>query len=163
AVILRGDDTLTIEVGVAGSAALGQASLTIRTDLGTVTVPITIVTNPNPSTITTVAGSGQQIRAFLNQPFGVAVDSQGNLFIADTENDRVRKVSTDGTITTVAGSGVRGFAGDGDPATSAQLALPTGVAVDAQGNVFIADRDNARIRKVSPDGTINSVDVDLIS
>jgi hypothetical protein len=69
----------------------------------------------------------------------VAVDSAGNLFIADTGNGCIRRVSTDGIITTVAGNGKVGYSGDGGPATSAQLNLPAGVAVDGVGNLFIAD------------------------
>jgi sugar lactone lactonase YvrE len=81
----------------------------------------------------------------------------GNLFIADRGNNRVRKISADGIITTVAGSGTEGFSGDGGPATSAQLNSPTGIAADAAGNLFIADWGNSRVRKVSPDGIITTV------
>jgi uncharacterized protein (TIGR03437 family) len=115
-------------------------------------------------TITTVAGTGRPgfsgdggpaTNAQLNDPQGVAADSAGNLFIADGGNDRVRKVSPDGRITTVAGTGKPGFSGDGGPAIGAQLAYPEGVAVDHSGNLFIADSN--RIRVVSPDGTIATV------
>ena len=121
-------------------------------------------------TITTIAGIGIQpgfsgdggpaTSAQLNYPRGVAVDGQGNVYIADFGNNRVRKVSPGGTITTFAGSGpsgcCRAFSGDGGPATSARLSAPTGVAVDGKGNVYIADRDNRRVRKVSPGGTITT-------
>ncbi|MVM31458.1 hypothetical protein GO755_15540 [Spirosoma sp. HMF4905] len=116
--------------------------------------------------ITTVAGNGSfgfsgdtgpATSAALAGPTGVAVDGAGNLFIADPNNNRIRKVATDGTITTVAGTGSAGFSGDNGPATSAKLNNPTGVAVDATGNLFIADRDNNRIRKVATDGTITTV------
>jgi YD repeat-containing protein len=115
--------------------------------------------------ITTVAGNGTQgysgdgqaaTKARLNGPLRVAVDGQGNLFIADTGNHRIRKVNTNGTITTVAGTGVAGFSGDGGPATSAKLNNPFGVEVDGQGNIFIADVNN-RIRKVTPAGIITTV------
>jgi uncharacterized protein (TIGR03437 family) len=113
-------------------------------------------------TITTVAGGGNQglgdggpaTSASLSLPLGVAVDSAGNLYIADWGDDRIRKVSG-GTITTFAGGGNQGL-GDGGPATSASLALPAGVAVDLAGNVYIADSYNSRIRKVSG-GTIATV------
>src|SRR5438552_10404733 len=83
---------------------------------------------------------GPAINAQLSDPRGVAVDGAGNLFIADSGNYRIRKVSASGTITTVAGNGSYGFSGDGGPATSAQLLGPQGVALDGAGNVVIADR-----------------------
>jgi uncharacterized protein (TIGR03437 family) len=91
----------------------------------------------------------------LNGPQAVAVDFAGNLYIADTENSRIRKVSN-GVITTVAGSGTPGFSGDNGPATSAQLHFPSGVAVDSALNLYIADSANNRIRKVS-NGVITTV------
>ncbi len=108
-------------------------------------------------TITTVAGNGTQgyggdggpsTHAELYTPWGIAVDSSGNIYIADTYNDRIRKVSN-GVITTVAGTGVEGYNGDGGPATSALLSQPEGVAVDSSGNLYIADSGNGRVRKVS--------------
>jgi sugar lactone lactonase YvrE len=100
---------------------------------------------------------GKATDSALSSPFGVAVDSSGNLYIADFGNNRVRKVSADGSITTIAGNGSPGFAGDGGPATAAQLKTPAGVAVDASGNVYIADSGNNRIRKVSKNGVITTV------
>jgi uncharacterized protein (TIGR03437 family) len=116
--------------------------------------------------ITTVAGNGTQgfggdggpaTSASLDTPFGVAVDSSGNLFIADTGNYRIRKVSASGIITTVAGNGTPGLAGDGGAATSASLSLAYAVAVDVSGNLFIADTYNDRIRQVSAGGIITTV------
>jgi uncharacterized protein (TIGR03437 family) len=116
--------------------------------------------------ITTFAGNGTAggngdggaaTSAQLNAPQGVAVDSSGNVYIADTANGRVRKVSASGTISTVAGSGAIGYGGDGGAATSAQLYTPSAVAVDAAGNLYIADFSNNRIRKVSTSGTITTV------
>jgi NHL repeat len=115
--------------------------------------------------ITTFAGGGKPgflgdggpaTLATLRNPFGVAVDGQGNVYIADTDNMRVRKVSSGGTITTIAGTGVQGSSGDGGPATSALLRFPYGLAVDGQGNVYIADSGNNRVRKVSRGGTITT-------
>ena len=81
-------------------------------------------------------------------PSGVAVDSNGNIYIADTNNNRIRKVnSTTGIITTIAGNGYAGYSGDGGLATNAQLNDPYGVAVDSNGNIYIADTTNDRIRK----------------
>ena len=82
---------------------------------------------------------GQATSASLNTPTGVAVDSSGNVFIADGGNQRVRKVTPTGIISTVAGNGTLGYAGDGGPAASAELNVPVGVAVDNTGNLFIAD------------------------
>jgi uncharacterized protein (TIGR03437 family) len=106
--------------------------------------------------ITTVAGNGTPgfsgdngpaTDAQLQNPFGVAVDSAGTLYIADTNNHRVRKVQN-GVITTIAGGGVRGL-GDNGPATSAQLAAPAGIAVDTTGNLFVTDLYDNRVRKVT--------------
>ncbi len=108
--------------------------------------------------ISTVAGSesygylgdnGPATAARLNLPYGVAMDPKGNLFIADTHNYRIRKVSaTTGIITTVAGTGISGYSGDGGPATAAQINLPDGIAADSAGNIFISDSGNSRIRKI---------------
>ena len=98
--------------------------------------------------------NGPAASAQLGGPRGIAVDSAGNVYIADSYVNRVRKVSN-GVITTVAGNGTQGFSGDNGPATSAQLAYPYGVAVDSAGNLYIAD-GNGRIRKVS-NGVITTV------
>jgi sugar lactone lactonase YvrE len=100
---------------------------------------------------------GPASAAQLSSPDGVEVDGHGNVYIADRNNNRVRKVTASGTISTIAGTGVAGFSGDGGPATSAKLNTPEGVAVDGHGNVYISDRANARVRKVSASGTITTV------
>jgi uncharacterized protein (TIGR03437 family) len=100
---------------------------------------------------------GPATSAQLSGPMGVAVDASGNLFIADTGNNRIRKVSAGGIITTVAGNGTAGFSGDYAPGTSMELYQPHGVAVDTSGNVFIADTYNNRIRMLSPSGIIATV------
>ncbi len=116
--------------------------------------------------ITTVAGNGTRgfsgdggaaVSAQLNGPFGVAVDAAGNLYIADTNNQVVRQVSPNGTISTVAGTGTPGPLGDGGAARNAWLDGPEAVAVDAEGNLYIADTFNGRIRRVGTDGTISTV------
>ena len=116
--------------------------------------------------ITTVAGNGTfgfsgdggpATAAELNQPSSVAVDSAGNIYIADSANNRIRKVDTSGGITTVAGNGTFGFSGDGGPATAAELNQPEGMAVDSAGNIYIADYYNNRIRKVDTSGAITTV------
>jgi len=115
-------------------------------------------------TITTIAGTGtagssgdggQATSAQLNRPRGIAIDTQGNVYVAEENAHRIRKVSG-GIISTIAGTGTAGSTGDGGQATSAQLNAPVGVAVDGQGNLYIADRGNNRIRKVSG-GIISTV------
>ena len=117
-------------------------------------------------TITTVAGStlsgfggdgGAATSAQLRGPFAVTVDAAGNLYISDTFNHVVRKVAADGTITRVAGTGTRGYSGDGGLATEAKLNYPEGLAVDSAGNLFIADSLNCRIRVITPSGMITTV------
>jgi sugar lactone lactonase YvrE len=100
---------------------------------------------------------GPAVAAQLNKPFGVTVDHRGNVYIADSENDRVRRVETGGRIETVAGNGLRGFAGDGDSATKARLWMPYGLALDDEGNLYIADHSNHRIRRISPKGIISTI------
>lgn len=95
--------------------------------------------------------------ARLNQPRGVAVDAAGNLYISDTGNQRVRKVTPGGVITTLAGTGTAGFNGDGGPAANAQVNRPGDIAADLAGNVYIADTYNSRVRKVATSGTIATV------
>ncbi len=100
---------------------------------------------------------GPATSAQLAAPWGVAADASGNLYIADALNNRIRKVSTNGIITTVAGNGTAAYSGDGGPATQAALNSPLNVLVDASGNLFIADYSNNRIRKVSPKGIITTI------
>src|SRR5438876_7917893 len=139
-------------------AALALAALLVS-------LPLRAAENPPKGTITTVAGTGSPgfsgdngpaTQAQLSGPFDLAFDAAGNLYIVDADNDRVRKVSPDGTITTVAGTGQPGFAGDNGKATDAQLKLRVGVVADGAGDLFIADLSNHRVRKVTPDGIIST-------
>jgi len=116
--------------------------------------------------ITTVAGNGTEgfsgdggaaTAAELSLPTDLYIDGSGNIFIADANNNRVRKITASGNITTVAGNGTHGFGGDGGPATSAELSYPTSIYVDGSGNIFIADAGNSRIRKVTASGNITTV------
>jgi sugar lactone lactonase YvrE len=100
---------------------------------------------------------GPATGSFLKYPFGIDLDARGNLYIADRGNNRIRKVDTQGIITTVAGDGTHFFSGDYGPATRASLAYPTDVVVDGQGSLFIADRNNNRIRKVDSLGIMTTV------
>jgi sugar lactone lactonase YvrE len=134
---------LTVQ-DAAGAAIGGTFSITINA--------------PAPGSILTVAGTGTAgysgdggaaNLAMLYQPRAVAVDASGNVFIADTVNSRVREiVKATGNIVTVAGTGYSAYSGDGGPATSARIFDPTGLAIDASGNIFIADFANYRIREV---------------
>ena len=99
---------------------------------------------------------GAATNANLNHPNCVALDAFGNLFIADSQNDVIRKVDTNGLITTVAGNGTTGYSGDGGAATNASLDDPTGVAVDALGNLLIADSHNSLVRQVNANGIIST-------
>lgn len=116
--------------------------------------------------ITTVAGTGARgssgdgglaVNAQLNSPYGVVADASGNVYIADSGNNRVRKISPNGVISTVAGTGTSGYSGDGGSASSAQLSGSRGVALDASGNLYVADYSNQRIRMVAPNGTITTL------
>jgi hypothetical protein len=116
--------------------------------------------------INTVAGNGQQgfsgdggpaVNAMLNYPTGIAIDPAGNLYIADADNKRVRKVTPSGLISTVAGNGQYGAGGDGGPALNASLSDLTAIAIDGAGNLYIADMSSQRVRKVTSDGTISTV------
>lgn len=116
--------------------------------------------------IVTVAGTGSEALegdggpgedASLNWPTALELDPDGNLLIADTRNHVVRRLGTDGIITTIVGTGEQGFAGDGGPATEAQLDQPNGLAVQDDGTLYIADRGNHRVRRVALDGTIDTI------
>jgi DNA-binding beta-propeller fold protein YncE len=116
--------------------------------------------------ISTVAGTGATgfagdggpaTAAQFDAPRSVALDAGGNLYVADDNNDRVRRIDSAGIITTVAGTGTEGFAGDGGPAATAQLNHPRGVAVDGHGLVFVVDSMNHRVRTVDPSGMIATV------
>jgi trimeric autotransporter adhesin len=114
-------------------------------------------------TIQTVAGTdntgdgGSALSAALGQPEGIAIDKAGNIYVADAAANRVRIIAPDGTIQTFAGTGVAGFAGDGGPAAAAQLNQPYGLAFDIDGNLYIADLGNGRVRKISIAGVIQTV------
>ena len=125
-----------------------------------------------PGTITTLAGGGLDdldnvpaTNASLENPLGIALDAQGNLYIADTAHHRIRRVdATTGTITTIAGLGEPGFSGDGGPATLALINRPNSITVDSAGNIYISsggatesDFRNRRVRRIDPSGIITTV------
>ena len=112
--------------------------------------------------VTTIAGSGvggyldgAAADAKFQFPFGIAVDATGNIYISDIQNLRIRKISPAGSVSTLAGSGVSGFK-DGDPGT-AEFDTMLGVSVDGAGNVYVADGNNNRIRKIAPSGTVSTL------
>jgi sugar lactone lactonase YvrE len=116
--------------------------------------------------ITTIAGmgfggfsgdNGPALSARLSNPWSVAVDGLNNLYIADTQSHRIRRVDTNGIITTVAGTGIAGNSGDGGAATSAQLSGPRDVALDAMGSLYVADTQNSIVRRIDRNGTIVTV------
>ena len=157
------------EGGAATSAALGANAVAVD-GAGNIYVADIVSSRvlkvSAAGTITTLAGNGAitfagdggpATRASFFNPSGVAADGAGNVYIADSMNNRVRKVNSAGTISTVAGNGSPGFSGDGGPATGASLSMPMGVAVDSAGNLYIADSSNNRIRKVNTGGTISTV------
>jgi sugar lactone lactonase YvrE len=152
--------------GPATSAKLTEPSqLTFDAQGNLYFVDYTSVRKIDPSgTITTVAGTGElgfsgdggpAIEAKF-EANDLALDRDGNMYIADTENNRIRKVDKDGIIHTVAGTGKEGYSGDGGPATKAALNLPTGIALDGEGNLFIACHHNSVVRKVDKNGTITT-------
>ncbi len=122
-------------------------------------------THANAQTISTYAGTGTggfygdggaATAAQIYLPYGLAVDASNNLYICDQQNERIRKVSASGIITTIAGNGTAAYGGDGGAATAAQFNDPAGVVVDASNNVYVADRVNNRIRKITPAGIIST-------
>ncbi|MBX6390682.1 MAG: serine/threonine protein kinase, partial [Frankia sp.] len=130
------------------------------------TSPAPVGVAPPPFPVVTVAGIGKPAfsgdggpatAAALNRPYGPAFDAAGNMYIPDFDNHRVRRISPDGVITTIAGTGEPGFSGDGGPATEAQLRNPTAVAVDDDGLIYIADTFNHRIRRVDHAGIITTI------
>jgi uncharacterized protein (TIGR03437 family) len=154
-----------VAVDLAGNVYFSESDLPTPTQNGNALVSHHSIRMVANGIISLAAGDGTQgfggdngpaAMAQLDSPGGVAVDSASNLYIADTGNYRIRKVTKNGVIATVAGDGDLSFGGDNGPATSAQLNYPDGVAVDSGGNLYIADQANNRIRKVS-NGVITTV------
>jgi uncharacterized protein (TIGR03437 family) len=149
--------------GQARLAQLNQPSACVVDSLGNLYIADTFshrVRKVNiAGVIGTVAGTGQPGSAVdnvqatvspLNSPQGIAVDGNGNLFIADSANNRIREVTADGVISTIAGTGAAAFGGDGGDATSAQISTPLGLVVDGAGDIYFADSLNNRVRRLVP-------------
>ncbi|MGD0580840.1 MAG: S8 family serine peptidase, partial [Bryobacteraceae bacterium] len=165
---------LTASVPASLIAVPTTANLTVVNPTGRPSVGRSITVEPPPlqvaGIISTIAGAGDGCNgsnnslgdggpatsASLTVPLGVAVDGAGNVYIADAGDNRVRKVGPNGVISTIAGNGSAGYSGDGGPASGASLNDPRGVAVDAAGNVYIADMGNFRVRKVDSHGIIST-------
>jgi sugar lactone lactonase YvrE len=182
---IRRVDTQGIVTTVAGTGAAGYSKDGIPATSATLDNPVGVaadsagnfyISNQNDcrirkvntsGIISTVAGEGicgfsgdgrLATHAQMSHGYGITLDAAGNLYFADSGNARVRRVdAVTGIITTVAGNGTVGYGGDGGPATSGEFNLPCGVAVDAQGNLYIADNNNQRIRKVTPAGIVTTV------
>ena len=116
--------------------------------------------------ITTIAGTGERgfggdggaaTEAQFAWPIGLALDGLANLYVADRSNNRIRRIDAEGVVTTLAGTGERGFGGDGGAATEAQFAFPTGLALDGSGNLYVADSGNHRIRRIDAEGVITTL------
>jgi uncharacterized protein (TIGR03437 family) len=129
-------------------------------------LPLVAAALASGQTITTFAGNGTAgysgdggpaTQAEINRVVGLAVDAAGNVYLADQDNNRVRKVDTHGVITTLAGTGVAGFSGDGLPAAQAELNGPLGVCVAPNGGIYVNDEGNERVREISPSGIITTV------
>ena len=109
------------------------------------------------SQATACGDGGPATNALLSSPAGLALAPDGTLYIADRGNHRIRKIAPDGAISTIAGTGVQGFSGDGGPANQAQLSQPYGVSVAPDGNLYISDSGNSRVRRISVDGIITTI------
>lgn len=164
---------MTIAVGA--GVAVGTSNITVTGTtqpygaVQTATVALTVIRPaptvlPSPGIINTIAGNGSvgyngdgelALNADLDNTYDVAVDSAGNIYLADQGNQRIRKVTVStGAITTVAGIGIEGYSGDGGPAIDAELFFPSGVAVDSAGNIYFSDYQNERIRVIYEGGAV---------
>jgi sugar lactone lactonase YvrE len=145
-----------VSLRVFSTLLLAFTSTAFAQGILTVTPSRSVSTTAGTGTAGYSGDGGGAIAATLAKPSAIAYDASGNLYIADANNHVIREVSISGIISTVAGSGVEGYAGDGAAATAAELDTPTGIAVDKPGNLYIADSHNQRIRMVSG-GTITTI------
>jgi len=156
--------------GTGASAALNWPNAVAADDSGNVYIADlgnNCIRKVNASgTITTIAGNGffgyggdggPATAAQLWEPYSVAVDNSGNIFISDFDDWHIRKINSSGIISSIAGNGTQGYSGDGESATAAELDEPTGVTVDREGNVYFNDASNYRVRKINPFGIISTI------
>ena len=154
--------TTSLTVEVPAGATTGKVTVQVGSQIATSVDDFVYVVNNDKNAVVTVAGNGALGFADGNiadarfyQPTGIALDADGNIYVADSENHRIRKITAGGTVSTLAGSGTSGSA-DGD-GTAAQFNSPRAVAVDATGNVYVADGINNKIRKITPAGTVSTL------
>lgn len=147
------------------TGALGRGSVDANGNLYFIAYNAVMQLNASTGIVSLIAGNGTvgfsgdnglAPGAQLNSPFAVAVDGSGNVYISDTNNFRVRKVATSGLISTLAGNGSKGYSGDGGSAVSAQFSQPAGIAVDSNGNVYVADQSANVVRKIASNGSITT-------
>jgi sugar lactone lactonase YvrE len=165
----NGMDAIVIEASqkqlqVVAPKGAGNGKVTLAIQDQVAEGPVYTYSSPPPSEylVSTFAGNGtaglvngSATDAEFRNPEGVAIDAQGNLIIADRQNHTIRKISTTGDVTTIAGDGTAGYA-DG-PAATAKFSSPWKVAIDNQGNIMVADRDNFKIRKITPAGVVSTL------
>ncbi len=146
-------------------AAIILPTLLLLLPLSTRAQDTVLLLSPAP-VLTTIAGTGQNginadstaaLASKLASPSAVTYDSAGNLYVCDTRNHRVRRISAAGSISTIAGNGTQGFSGDNGPATAASLDSPMGLTISADETLYIADTRNHRLRRVTPDGIIQTI------
>ncbi len=152
--------------GLSNGSALMSYTVTNGCGSSHATFPVTVGSCVAATNISTIAGNhvagysgdgGPASEAELTAPHAIVADASGNVFIADRFNHVIRKINPSGTISTIAGTGVAGFSGDGGPASNAALNNPAGLAFDGDGNLYIADMYNERIRKIDLSGNISTV------
>lgn len=158
-------DNSSGKISWASSVPIGIYSLPIQASNGALASDTAIYTLIVSGKIITIAGTnagfsgdgGSALDAQLNLPYDVALDPQNNIYIADGDNNRIRKITADGNISTIAGDGNSTFGGDGGPASQASLSLPESIFSDGQGNLYITDYGNSRIRKIDAGGIITTI------
>ena len=149
---------------------MSQSTYNLKTRVPALAIPVLSLFlcawPAQPQVITTIAGSGAEgfsgdgglaINASLKYPRAIPVDSTGAVYIADSGNYRIRKVSSNGIIATLAGTGVMGYSGDGGLAVDAEVSDVSGLVLDGAGNVYLGDASNRRVRKITPAGVITSI------
>jgi sugar lactone lactonase YvrE len=159
--VVKGVDPAYLVVDRARNLDLADADGNVVSQIGR-----DAIVSGGHGSLSTIAGTGKAgfggdggpaLEARFNRPYGLAIDHDGNVYVSDRMNNRVRKIDPEGIITTVVGTGARGFGGDGGPATAAKLDQPVGLAIDSANDLYIADSGNDRVRRVDAHGVITTV------